>query len=192
MQVSKSTMGIVAAALGALAIIYVGCKISAAGTANGLENKIISSWDRGKNELSAHTATIGELAQLPAMQRDDLKEVLKEAFEASDGNKGNQLVMGYLQQSVPQLDKSVYSKIAAAIEAGRLNYKQAQNELIAVKQVYRTELGSPVMGYFYKAADYPQIKIGWPYGAQDDFPVIVTAAAKEAYETGVDTPTKLR
>lgn len=192
MQIDKSVLWITLIAAFTTLFIYFGCKISAAGSANDLENKIVSSWDRGKNELSAHTATISELAQLPAMQRDDLKEVLKEAFEASDGAKGNQMVMGYLQQNVPSLDKSVYSKIAAAIESGRLNYKQAQNELISVKQVYRTELGSPIMGYFYKAADYPQINIGWPRGTQDDFPVIVTAAAKEAYETGIDTPTKLR
>lgn len=192
MQITKSSAGVLLLAGLAIAAMIAIAIISAGGTANELENRIISSWDRGKNELSAHTATVAELAQLPAMQRDDLEVVLKQAFEASSGNQGNQMVMGWLQQAVPNLDKSVYSKIAAAIESGRLNYKQAQNELISVKQVYRTELGSPVMGMFYRRAGYPQINIGWPRGTADDFPVIVTAAAREAYETGVDTPTKLR
>lgn len=192
MQMQKSNLWILGIAAIAAIVIYAGCSISAAGSANDMENQVISSWDRGKNELSAHTATIAELAQLPAMQRDDLKEVLKEALTASDSNKGNQMVIGWLQQAVPNLDKSIYNKIAAAIESGRLNYKQAQNELIAVKKIYRTELGSPIMGYFYKRGGYPTLNIGWPHGAKDDFPVIVTAAANEAYSTGIDTPTKLR
>lgn len=194
MVIQRSSIVTFFIAIASIVILYTGCRISASNTANHLENQILSSWDRGKNELSTHTATISELAQLPAMQRDDLKDILEAAFIQSSNAINNQMILIWLQQNIPNLDKSVYSKIIAAIESGRLNYKQAQNELIAIKQVYRTELGSPIMGHFYKVTGYPTLRIGWPRGttSMDDFPVIVTADADSSYKMGVDTPIKLR
>lgn len=49
--------------------------------------------------------------------------------------------------------------------------QQCRINATVVKNKYLEELNGPITGLLYKAADYPTIKVGFPAGSDDDFPI---------------------
>ena len=78
------------------------------------------------------------------------------------------------------------------IEAGRNEFQNAQTRLVDVKRGYRTDLGSLWRGTWLGVAGYPNVNVGYPLGSPDDFEIITTSRASNAFETGVEAPIQLR
>ncbi len=160
--------------------------ISAYNTGNQLENNITAAWENNENILAQYGQKIQELAQVPAMQRDDVAKVLSGALESRYGANGSQATMQWIREQNPNIDTKVYSQIMRVIEAGRNEFQNAQTDLVRVKMIYKTELGSFWKGMWLSVAGYPKIDLA-------KYKVITTNRAAKAFATGVeDAPIKLR
>lgn len=166
-------------------LTIVGSYVSAANYGNRAENGIKATWENNENVLANYTTRIGEMAQIPAMQRDDLKEVYKSALEGRYGQNGSGAVMQWIKEQNPQLDPALYSRLQVAIEAGRKDFEVEQTKLIDQKRAYSTELGTVWRGMWLGLAGYPKINLA-------DYKAITNTKARNAFVTGMDEGLTIR
>lgn len=171
--------------LGLTAIWIASTYVSSYNLGNRYENRIVASHDNLKNILSQYQIKISEMAQVPDMYKDDMKEVISAAIQGRYGEGGSKAVFQWLKEQNPSLDVSVYSKIQIAIEGGRDRFTNEQTIFIDTKRAYETELGSLITGTFLRFAGYPKINLS-------DYNIVTNVATEKAFETGVDEPVKLR
>lgn len=152
---------------------------------NRVENVIKAEYSNMENILATYSQQIAEAAQIPSMQTEDLRAIFTDTLSARYGEGGSQAAFQWLQEQNPQLDQSTYLKIQQMIEAGRNKFENAQTKFIDVKKGYETNLGYLWKGYWLRLAGYPKIDL-------DDYVIISSGHAREAFETKVDNGLKLR
>lgn len=152
---------------------------------NRAENTIKAEYTNMENILASYSQQIAEAAQIPSMQAEDLQKIFTNTLEARYGENGSQAAFQWLQEQNPQLDQSTYLKIQQMIEAGRNKFENAQTKFIDTKRQYETNLGYLWKGFWLSAAGYPKIDL-------DDYVIISSGHAQEAFETKVDNGLKLR
>ena len=174
-------LGVVATVVGVIAISY----ISNANYGNRAERTLEATWADNENVLAQYSLKISEIAQVPAMYRNDVKDIYKEVLAGRYGDNGSQAMFQFLKEQNPQIDAGLYKAIQQAMEAGRNEFRVAQTRLIDQKRVYVTNLGYVWKGMWLEIAGYPMLNVGFQGGA-DDFEIITSEYAIEAFETGVD------
>lgn len=172
---------VVVGLVGFLAVSY----ISAYNTGNALETGIKAAWTDNQNVLAQVTNRISESAQVPAMQRDDLAEVVERALDARYGDEGSQAMFQWIQEQNPTIDSAVYTQLQRVIEAGRTDFQNAQTKLIDQKRVYETALGSFWQGTMLGIAGFPRVDL-------EEYNIVTNSRARDAFETGVEEPLQLR
>jgi hypothetical protein len=80
--------------------------------------------------------TFKEMAQVPKMFEEHMKDVWNSALKGRYGEKGVSTVFLALKEENPKLDPTMYTKIQTAIEAGRTRFNQDQKELLDKKAQY--------------------------------------------------------
>lgn len=159
--------------------------VSAYNTGNRLEQNIKATYENNRNILAQYGNKVAEAAQVPSMQRDDLTAVVTAALEGRYGDDGSRAVFQWIQEQNPQIDSTVYVQLQRMIEAGRNEFTAAQTKLTDQKRVYETALGSFWQGTWMSVAGYPKINL-------DEYKIVSTARADEAFETGTEEPLQLR
>lgn len=177
-------LGVVVMLIGAIAF-FVAAYVSAANYGNEAENGLKATWSNNQNILGQYTLKVQEIASVPEMYKNDLKEVLAAEMSGRYGKEGSRANMQWIKEHAVNFDSSMYAKIQQVIEAGRNEFQNAQTRLIDQKQVYETNLGYVWKGFWLKLAGYPKIDLSIYK------PVIAGDTAK-AFETGVQAPIKLR
>jgi len=172
---------VLAGMIGIGAVSYV----SAYNTANRMERTIVATDENNRNVLAQYGNRVAEAAQIPAMQRDDLSAVVTAALEGRYGDDGSQAVFQWIQEQNPQIDSTVYVQLQRMIEAGRIEFAAAQTKMVDQKRIYETSLGSFWQGTWMSVAGYPRINL-------DDYQIVSTARADEAFRTGIEEPMQLR
>jgi len=167
--------------LGIVAMSY----ISAYNTGNRLENTIKATYEDNQNVLAQYGNRIAEAAQIPAMQRDDLAAVVTAALDARYGEEGSKAMFQFIQEQNPTIDSTVYTQLQRMIEAGRIDFANAQTRLIDQKRVYETALGSFWGGTWMRIAGYPKINL-------DEYDIVINARTEEAFQTGKEEAIQLR
>lgn len=179
--------GLIAAGIVVAGIAGIGITsyISAYNTGNRLEQTIRATYEDNQNVLAQYSNRIAEAAQVPAMQRDDLKEVVTAALDARYGEEGSRAMFQWIQEQNPTIDSTVYVELQRIIVAGRQDFQTAQTRLIDQKRVYETALGSFWQGTWMSIAGYPRIDL-------DEFAIVTNARTEEAFSTGQEEPIQLR
>lgn len=174
------------AAVAILGMVAIGgiSYVSAYNTGNRLEQSLKATYENNRNILAQYGNKIAEAAQVPAMQRDDLTAVVTAALEGRYGDDGSRAVFQFIQEQNPQIDSTVYIQLQRMIEAGRNEFTAAQTKLTDQKRVYETALGSFWQGTWMSVAGYPKINL-------EEFKIVSTARADEAFETGIEEPLQL-
>ena len=127
------------------------------------------------------------------MYVEDLKKLYDGAMGGRYGADGSKALMQWIQEQNPNLDASLYTKIQAAIEAGRNSFNADQDQLVAMKEAYWTHLDGTSALFWNSFLGFPRIKCGYPHGnGPDDYKIILAVETTKAFETGVDTPVELR
>lgn len=178
-------MGGVVAFFAMIALIGVGSYVSAANYGNRMEKTIQATWENNENVLAQYSNRIAEMAQVPEMQRDDLKEVYRDAMTGRYGQDGSKAVFQWLQEQNPQLNNEIYTRLQVSMESGRKDFEVAQTTLIDQKRSYETELGFVWRGFWLRVAGYPKIDLS-------KYKVITNNYANEAFETGVENGLTIR
>jgi hypothetical protein len=172
--------------------VVVGSYVSNANYGNRAEAGIVKEYENLQNILSQYTLKVSEAAQVPAMYKDDLKEVMTSVMAARMGEDGSKAAFQWFKEHNVNIDAAMYTKIQTLIEAGRNQFQNAQTRFLDIKTTYVVNLGYLWKGLWMNIAGYPKLKVGYPYGTQDDFPIVKSAQAVETFKTGIDTGLKLR
>jgi hypothetical protein len=176
------TGGIIVGGLSAVGIVSY---VSAYNGGNRMERVIEATYEDNQNVLAQYSNRIGEAAQIPAMQRDDLKDVVTAALEARFGEDGSQAMFQFIQEQNPNIDSTVYVELQRIINAGREDFRVAQTRLIDQKRVYETALGTLWGGTWMSVAGYPKIDL-------DDFGIVTNSRTQDAFNTGLEESIQLR
>lgn len=174
-------LGVVAAVAGLIVASYV----TNANYGNRAERTLEATWEDNENILAQYSLKVNEVVQVPAMMKDDFKEVYEAAMSGRYGSDGSKAMFQFFKEQNPQLDPTLYTKIQQIMEAGRNEFRVAQTRLVDQKRVYVTNLGYLWKGYWLEQAGYPTLNVGFQ-GGTDDFAIITSEYAFEAFETGID------
>ncbi len=183
--------GVLAVVIGFLVFIVIviltltGSYISAKNSGNRAENAIVASHEDMQNILSQYTLKVMEVSQVPAMYKDDLKEIVSGVFTGRYGDNGSQAAFQMISEKNPTLDSSMYKQIQQIMESGRNKYENSQTRLIDTKRAYKDNLGSFWMGAWMGVAGYPKIDL-------NKYDIIRSEQAVETFKTGIDKGIKLR
>jgi len=187
-----NTKVVVAAVFGVMVLFGVVSYITNANYGNLAEVTIDKEYENLKNILSQYSLKISEAAQVPSMYKDDMKEVMTSVMTARMGADGSKAMFQWFKEHQINLDPAMYTKIQNLIEAGRNQYQNSQTRFLDVKAVYVANLGYEWKGMWLGAAGYPKINVGYPRGTADDYPIVKSEFAVNAFDTGIDTGIKLR
>ena len=152
---------------------------------NDLEQQIVAIQQNSMNVASQYQNLVFEAAQVPEMQRDDLKEVITAALEGRYGDNGSQAVFQAIQEDNPQIDSTVYVKLQQIMESGRKDFQREQTRMIEAVKVYKTKLGNMPSGFFLGLMGYPKINL-------EEFRPVTTERVRGMFETGNEEHWKLR
>lgn len=183
---SVSTVLIVSISVFAVIGLLIMSYISNYNYGNEAENQIKAEYSNMENILAQYSLKVSEAAQVPEMKVEDLSRVTKEALSGRYGPNGSQAIMQWIQENYPgNVTDALYVQIQQIIEAGRDKFENTQTKFIDTKKVYETNLGYFWKGLWLRIAGYPKINL-------NDYKIISSEHAVEAFEKGVDTPVKLR
>lgn len=182
--VSTTAVLLIVSAIG-LVVALVATLISTANYGNRTEEEIKAVWSNNQNILGQYTLKVQEIASIPEMYKNDLKEVVTSSLSARYGDKGSQAGMQWIKEHAINFDSSMYTKIQQVIEAGRNEFQNAQTRLVDVKRGYTVSLGEIPKGWILGLVGYPKIDLAI-------YKPIVAADTSKAFETGVQAPIKMR
>lgn len=169
-------------------VVIIVCAISYIGAhnkGNAFEQQIDAKYEDLEQVYSNLGQKIVDATDIASMQKNDVIAILEATMSARYGQDGAQNML-MIQEAMPNLNNTAYTKIMQIMEAGRNDFQFAQSQLNDQKRAYRTALGSFVGGTFLDMAGYPKINIGYPTGTQDDYPTISSNSAKQVFQTGVE------
>ncbi|AQW88867.1 putative structural protein [Erwinia phage pEa_SNUABM_50] len=153
-------------------------------TANKFEHNIERLNKASESELSTFTLKVQEQAQIPAMYKDDLKDVLKTYFEGR-GKQDDTYVRSFVKQALPEFSTKMYENLMVTIDAGRDAFNNIQKQKIDACSDY-----GEYRGKFWNkkilSGEYPSKNI------EDMCKVISDARTKTAFATGEQEVIKLR
>lgn len=182
---SVPTLVIIVSVLSFIVLLTVSY-ISNQNYGNEAENQIKAEYSNMENILAQYSLKVAEASQVPQMKTEDLSRVTKEALSGRYGANGSQAVFQWIQENYPgKVTDSLYVQIQQIIEAGRDKFENAQTKFIDTKKVYETNLGYFWKGFWLRVVGYPKINL-------DDYKIISSGHAQEAFKTKVDEPIKLR
>lgn len=152
--------------------------------ANESEQLIVAAYKDYTTVYTSYTDKIADMGQVPAMYKDDLKEVFTSAMVGRYGKDGSQAVFQFLKEHNPNFDSSMYNRLQQVMEAGRNEIKVTGKSLIDARTPYLITLGS-TDGFIIKFLGYPKIDMEklQPFRSQ---------ATLDAEATGISQPVKLR
>lgn len=176
-----SVVGLLVIIGGAILMMYV----NAANYGNRAENAIKGTWENNQNILGQYTLKVQEIASVPELYKNDLKEVMTSVMTARMGTDGSQAVMQWFKEANIPFDSSMYGKIQQVIEAGRNEFQNSQTRLVDQKVTYSTALGSIPQGWFLSMAGYPKIDL-------EKYKPVVAGDTRQVFEQGTQAPIKLR
>lgn len=166
--------------------VGAGSYISANNQANSFEQRLKSQDESRQSIYAQYGQKVAEVAQVPAMYRDDLIKVTTAAIEGRYGKDGTKAVFQMLREQNPNLDPSLYRNVQQVIESGRSDIQTSQGVMIDTKRAYNTALGSFWTGLWMRVAGYPRIDL-------TKYVPITTDRAEEIFKTGKESaPIQLR
>lgn len=179
----------IALIIGALLVVLIGfgvmSYISAANFGNRTEQGLIAKVDDNQNVYANGTQKIIEVAQVPAMYRDDVSKVTTQAIGGRYGADGSKAVFQMLREQNPQLDPKMYTKIQQVIESFRDEFKNNQTQMLDMRRSYSTALGNVYQGFWLRMAGYPRTDM-------KKFDIVTTDKAADTFKTKRDTGIQLR
>jgi Tfp pilus assembly protein PilE len=153
--------------------------VSAYNLGNRTENQLTAMLENNENIYANGTQKVIEIAQVPSMYAEQVSKVTREAIQGRYGQDGSKAVFQFLQEQNPQLDPTIFAKIQVVIEEFRNKFELAQRDMIDVKRMYNTQLGSLWTGFWLGVAGYPKVDM-------KKFEIVTTERARQTFDTKRD------
>lgn len=150
-----------------------------------LEESIKAQYSQNQNNYDNFYKSVSETMQLTDAYSDDFKKVYDSLMQGRYGDGGSKAVMQWIQENMPQMDSSVYTKVQDAILAGRRDFEQNQKILLDKKRVYEQELRVVPKSLLAGFMGFPKIDLA-QYG------IVTSDKTEEAFKSKKAEPLKLR
>jgi hypothetical protein len=160
MKAALVILGSVFAVVVIAVLLIVFSFLGAANFGNTSDKGVTAQVEVNKNTLAQYVQKIQEMAQVPEMYKNDLKEVISAAIGGRYGANGSQATWQWIKEHNPSLDSKIYVKLQETIEAGRTEFQTNQNVLIDKCRQYETILDSyTIRGVMLRFAGFPKIDL---------------------------------
>ena len=170
----------------ALIIVAATSYISANNYGARIEAQLNAEYDNNQNILAQGQQKVLEAAQVPAMYKDDFKELIAADIQGRYGPNGSQATFQWLKERELNVDAQLYRKIQQLVESYRDEFKNSQTKMIDVRRQYEAEQGLFWRGMWLRIAGFPKVDM-------TKFKPIVTDAVQDIYKKGKESgPMKLR
>ncbi len=173
----STIIGMIIAAV--LSVSLIGSYISAANYGNRTERALVAKIDDNQNIYANGSQKIIEIAQVPAMYKNDVKEVFTAAIGGRYGADGSKAMFQMLKEQNPQLDPKMYTKIQQVMEQFRNEFQQGQKEMLDMRRSYETSLGNVWGGTWLNIAGYPKEPMS-------KFQIVTTDKAADTFKSKRD------
>lgn len=185
----KITLGIVGLLL-ALIISVAGISamsyVNATNYGAKTEATLNGAYDESKNVLAQYQQKIGEAAQIPAMYKDDFKEIVNASMQGRYGANGSKATMQWLKEHDIKIDSAMYTKLQNLIEGGRKDFELSQKRMIDIRVGYDANLNYFWRGMWLRIAGFPKVDMA-------KFQPVTTDTVEQAFKDHKETgPLKLR
>jgi len=165
----------------ALIMIVVGMN----NTAVRMEKTITAQYEQNQNSRSQYVNSIAEAVQIPAMYKDDFKEVIQADMEGRYGKEGSKATFQWIKERNLNFNSELYTKLQNMIEAGRARFAHEQEMLIDKKRLYETKLETFPGSVVYPILGFPKIDL-------DNFKIVKSQDNAKVFSDGVEGPLKLK
>ena len=172
-------LGILVAVVVGLAVLFGSTYFKYYNLGVTYERQVKTVHENNKVVLNSYTTKVQEVAQVPAMYKNDLQDVIKGTFEGRYGDKGSQAVFQMIQEQNLNLDPKMYQQIQQVMESGRNEFKTSQQQLVDVTQNYQASLDYAWSGFWLGVAGYPKINMA-------DYKILVTDDVDNKFKSGKD------
>lgn len=153
---------------------------------NDMDTAMEGIKENNKNIYAQGTQAILEIAQVPTMYANDLKEIVIGEIQGKYGKDGSKATMQWLKDRDINLSPDLYKDITLQIKTFRAKFEANQTKMIETKRSYKKAIGSLWMGFWLRMAGFPKINL-------EDFNAITTDRTEEVYKNGKEAaPLKLR
>jgi hypothetical protein len=149
------------------------------------ETRLKSVYEENQVVLNTYTTKVQEIAQVPEMYKNDLKEVIAATFNGRYGDTGSKAVVSFMRESNMPLDPGMYTQIQRVMESGRNDFDTAQKKLIDVRNTYQAQLDYVWSGFWLKLAGFPKVNMA-------DYKTLVLDDVASKFKSGQDSVIQLR
>lgn len=165
-------------ALGGLLVILSGFFIGYLGyrnTAQSFEVDIPAQYTEMQNVYDNGWKKVIEVAQVPAMQAAQVKDVYQGVMTGRYGANGSKALVSLIKEQNPNLPTETYTEIGRTVEQFHDSFQASQTNLIARKQEYAKFVTASTAGLVFNwIGNYPHIHIGVPAGSKDDYQIVTS------------------
>ena len=166
-------------AVGLVVLYCVAAFVGAYNTGNASDRRIEAEYTNLQNVLSQFSLQAAEAAQIPDMAKTDFIEVANAYMQGRYGDDGSSASFQWIQEQNPNLSPELYLNVQKIVSTGRDRFETAQTRFIDIKRSYETRIGSLVGGFWIRTAGFPRINL-------DDFNIVTSGFAQDAFATGTD------
>lgn len=153
----------------------------------GYENNIDAAVENNEQMNGNFKLKLMDSISTSKLNANQVTALVEAANKARYGAEGSKASWQMIQENNLGLDQSINKQLLQVVEAGRNDFQAAQTRLIDTKRAYETALEKQYIlgeGWWLKLAGFPKIDL-----KAQKYQAVSSAGAKEAFRTGVDTPT---
>lgn len=160
--------------LGLLVVIFLAVAFGYRSDCVRLEAKIVAQYKQDQNNYDNMWKKFREMAQVPEQYVEDMKKIWGDTMKGRYGAEGSKAVFQFIREHNPQLDAAVYTRLQAAIEAGRNSFAADQQQLLDIKREYTVVLQGN-----------RALFVGWMFGFPkidlDKYDIVLSDQTDEAF-----------
>lgn len=187
MKILKIALFVIAPIVFLIGMVFISY-VSAHNMAVKHEEGIEVAHRSAESALGTYGQQIAEMAQVPGMQADDIKDIFRTANESRYGPEGNQAIINMITEQNPQMNSEVYTRIQDLVINGRNEYDARQKMVTDRVGAYRSDLRSFWTGKMMRLAGFPSTEFDFK-----KYELVTTQRAADAFERGMeDGPINLR
>lgn len=161
-------------------------------TAQSFEVDIPAQYTQTQNVYDNGWKKVVEMAQVPALQASQVKDVYAGVMTGRYGAGGSKALISLIKEDNPKLGETTYLEIQRSVDAFHDSFQAAQNNLIARKQEYAKFVTATTAGIFYNwLGNYPHIHIGVPAGTKDDYQIVTSDKTQTDFQNHKSEPLNL-
>ncbi|MFA6604296.1 MAG: hypothetical protein WCT10_05715 [Patescibacteria group bacterium] len=123
-----------------LVVVFFGTALGYRSDCVRLEARIKTQYKQNQNNYDNMWKKFREMAQVPGQYVEDMKNIWGDTMRGRYGADGSKALFQFIKEQNPQLDASLYTKLQAAIEAGRNSFMAEQQQLLDIKREYEVVL----------------------------------------------------